>query len=151
MAFSGPEEALLALSRADGAVEVWNLRGRAPILERRALGSPESSVEALSWARGRLFAATTQGLLLELDARGTLSAKRQFAVTAGAAWCMQYNEKRNRLAVGTEEGYVCLVEVTQEGMEYDRVLDKQEGRILCLAWHSSGNVIVTGETTIIFR
>ncbi len=41
---------------------------------------------------------------------------------------------------------MCLVEVTDDGMEYDRVLDKQEGRILCLAWHSSGDHIVTGSS-----
>ncbi len=70
---------------------------QAPFLERQTVGLSESSVEALCWARGRrLFAATTQGLVLELDVDRTLTAKRQFAVTAGAAWCMAYNKKKNR-------------------------------------------------------
>ncbi len=54
-----------------------------------------------------------------------------------------------RLAVGTEEGYVCLVEVTPEGLEYDRVLDKQEGRILCLSWHPSGDHLATGSSDVV--
>jgi U3 small nucleolar RNA-associated protein 4 len=48
------------------------------------------------------------------------------------------------LAVGTEEGFVCLFEVTSEGLDFDKVLDKQEGRILCLDWHTDGKHIVTG-------
>ncbi len=51
-----------------------------------------------------------------------------------------------KLAVGTEEGFVCLFDVTEEGLDFDRVLDKQEGRILCLDWHTEGKHIVTGPT-----
>jgi U3 small nucleolar RNA-associated protein 4 len=51
-----------------------------------------------------------------------------------------------KLAVGTEEGFVCLFDVTEEGLDFDRVLDKQEGRILCLDWHTEGKHIVTGST-----
>ena len=50
-----------------------------------------------------------------------------------------------KLAVGTEEGFVCLFNVTEEGLDFDKVLDKQEGRILCLDWHTNGKHIVTGE------
>ena len=49
-----------------------------------------------------------------------------------------------KLALGTEEGYVCLFTVTDEGLDFDKVLDKQEGRILCLDWHCDGKVLVTG-------
>ena len=76
----------------------------------------------------------------------TLSTKREFAVTSGPGWCIGYNEQINRIAVGTEEGYICLIEVTDEGLIFDKVLDKQEGRILCLHWHQSGKYIATGSS-----
>ena len=49
-----------------------------------------------------------------------------------------------KLALGTEEGYICLFTVSDDGLDFDKVLDKQEGRILCLDWHSEGKHIVTG-------
>jgi U3 small nucleolar RNA-associated protein 4 len=57
--------------------------------------------------------------------------------------------RQNRIAVGTEEGYISLFEVTDDGLLFDRTLDKQEGRVLCLAWHSSGNKIVSGSSDTI--
>ena len=42
-------------------------------------------------------------------------------------------------------GYVSLFRVGGiNGLDFDKVLDKQEGRILCLNWHSDGRHIVTG-------
>ena len=42
-------------------------------------------------------------------------------------------------------GYVSLFRVGGiNGLDFDKVLDKQEGRILCLDWHSDGRHIVTG-------
>ncbi len=137
---------LLAVSRSDNSIEVWNVASTAALLQRWLPGNSESSVESLCWAGDagdRLFSTGLHGLVLEhsLDA---LCTKSQFAVTSGPAWCMEYHAGRNRIAVGTEEGYVCLFEVTDDGLQYDCVLDKQEGRILCLAWHSSGTYLVTG-------
>jgi U3 small nucleolar RNA-associated protein 4 len=139
----GNQQRLLALSRANNDIEVWNMTA-APFLQKWIPGNSESSVEALAWAKGRLFSTGLHGLVLEHDLN-TLGTRKQFAVTSGPAWCMSYHAGQNRVAVGTEEGYVCLFEVTEEGLLYDKVLDKQEGRIMCLAWHSSGNHIVTGE------
>ena len=118
-----------------------------PFLRQWIPGNAESSVEALAWARGRLFSTGLHGLVLEHDLH-SLATRNQFAVTSGPAWCMQYNAARNRLAVGTEEGYVCLFEVTEDGLSHDRVLDKQEGRVMCLAWHKSGDFIVTGKSFV---
>jgi len=158
------EAAALALARSGGAVEIWRscatergmkVRPAAVLAERRVPpAGAEASIEALCWAGWRLFAATTQGLVLELCTQ-TLRARRQHAVTAGAAWCMSYHPGSRRLAVGTEEGYVCLVEVVPEeedeelGLRHDRVLDKQEGRILAIDWNSTGDYIVTGSADTI--
>ena len=64
----------------------------------------------------------------------------------GAAWCMKYNKSRNKLAIGTEEGFVCIFDVTPDGLNFDKILDKQEGRVLSLDWHVDGFHIVTGST-----
>ena len=32
------------------------------------------------------------------------------------------------MQAGTEEGYVCIFEIMEEGLLYSKVLDKQEGK-----------------------
>lgn len=59
---------------------------------------------------------------------------------------MKYNAKRQKLAIGTEEGFVCIFDVVKEGLNFDKILDKQEGRVLSLDWHLDGFHIVTGST-----
>eukprot|EP00731_Ephydatia_muelleri_P031736 Em0023g243a len=54
------------------------------------------------------------------------------------------NSDQSMLAAGCEEGQVRLVEILSDGLCHVRGLDKQEGRILSLAWHPSGEFIVTG-------
>ena len=44
---------------------------------------------------------------------------------------------------------MCLFSLTNEGPEYMKVLDRQEGRILCLAWHVDGLHLATGSTDTI--
>jgi U3 small nucleolar RNA-associated protein 4 len=59
---------------------------------------------------------------------------------------MKYNRSRNKLAIGTEEGFVCIFDVTSDGLSFAKILDKQEGRVLSLDWHHDGFHIVTGST-----
>jgi len=103
----------------------------------------------------RLFSTGLHGLVIEHDLdhvdspAGTgeganQNRQRVWAVTSGPAWCMKFNRRSGRLAVGTEEGYVCLYSVVDDGLDFVKVLDKQEGRIFCLDWHTDGARIVTG-------
>ena len=58
------------------------------------------------------------------------------------------NKERNILSSNSAifiSGYVSLFRVgAANALDFDKVLDKQEGRILCLDWHSDGRHIVTG-------
>ena len=47
------------------------------------------------------------------------------SVTSGPAWCPSLDSTNTKMAVGTEEGFVCLLTITDEGLEYLKVLDKQ--------------------------
>lgn len=156
---------LLAVSRADMSIEIWNFSiPNSPILERSIPGeASEGSIEALAWAKPksensedskqwRLFSAGLHGLVIEhrleskeiKDYLHYYPQRNSWAVTSGAGWCMKFNEASGKLAIGTEEGFVCLFDVIKDGLDFDKVLDKQEGRILCLEWHSEGKHIVTG-------
>jgi len=138
---------LLAVSRSDNSIELWNTKA-APLLSRLIPGNSESSVESLAWAGDRLFSCGLHGLVIEYDLN-QLCVKSHHSVTSGPAWCLSVDSTNTKMAVGTEEGFVCLFTITEEGLEYLKVLDKQEGRILCLSWHSAGEYIATGSTDTI--
>ena len=171
---------LLAVSRADNSIEIWDMRGWPLLVRCIPREATEGSVEALAWASTvhepdnddeevqpskttsskrrkpledrRLFSTGLHGLVIEhdldhLDADCRRQQRqRVWAVTSGPAWCMKFNRATGKLAVGTEEGFVCLYDVVEDGLSYDKVLDKQEGRVLCLDWHAGGDRIVTGST-----
>jgi len=79
----------------------------------------------------------------------TLGIKYEVVVTGGIAWCMDVNHEKTRLAVGTENGYINTFTVHQEKLIYDRVFDKQKGRILCIKWDNTGDMIYTGSINTI--
>ncbi|XP_023334563.1 U3 small nucleolar RNA-associated protein 4 homolog, partial [Eurytemora carolleeae] len=132
----------LALSRSDSSVEVWSV-SYTPYLQKTIHGTPEGSVESLCWVDNRLFSCGLHGFLLEYDLN-KLKVKAEHTVTSGPAWCLKSNMKCRKIAVGTEEGFVCLFSVLSDTLQYDRILDKQEGRILCLSWNPEGTHLVTG-------
>ena len=149
---------LLALAREGGTIEVYNFKNpNAPLLETSIPGHgdrAERSVEALAFVKdGRLFSVGLSGFVFQhyvcqrTPEKMELSVVPEFwPVTSGSAWCMKYNEKRGKIAVGTEEGFVCIFDVVGDGLCFDKILDKQEGRVMSLDWHKDGQFIVTGST-----
>ena len=106
-AFS-PKRNLLALSRDDGTIEVFNfLNANAPVLEKSIPGQGtelDRSIEALSFVKdGRLFSVGLHGFVKQhfvCEKDKTNSSTPEFwPVTSGAAWCMKYNEVRNKLGM----------------------------------------------------
>lgn len=133
----------LAVSRSDASVEIWDVV-KNPYLEKVIPSVPNTSVETLSWCNGRLFAAGLYGYIYEYDLC-TLTLKYQLIVTSGCpVWCIAVNKQKNCLATGNEDGHVILHDLSLDGLDFRKKFDKQEGCILCLAWHKDGHVIVTG-------
>ncbi|XP_055606900.1 U3 small nucleolar RNA-associated protein 4 homolog [Uranotaenia lowii] len=132
----------LALARDDGTIEIWSLAA-APFLEKSIPGGGEVSVEGLAWVKDRLFSVGLSGSLVEWDLKKH-SVKSSVLVTGNAAWCMDVSKNNQLLAVGTEGGYINIYNVQDDSINYEKILDKQEGRIVCLKFDYSGDFIVTG-------
>ncbi|XP_058464191.1 U3 small nucleolar RNA-associated protein 4 homolog [Malaya genurostris] len=132
----------LALSRDDGTIEIWNLTG-APFLEKSIPGHENASVEGLAWVSDRLFSVGLAGSLIEWNLR-QLSIKNTILLTGNAAWCLDVSKDQRRLAVGTEGGYINVYNVESDEIQYEKFLDKQEGRIVCVRFDYSGEFLVTG-------
>uniref|UniRef100_A0A131Z3W4 U3 small nucleolar RNA-associated protein 4 n=1 Tax=Rhipicephalus appendiculatus TaxID=34631 RepID=A0A131Z3W4_RHIAP len=132
----------LAVVRSDFSIEIWSFKFT-PCVEGVILGNPDNSVEAAVWHNGRLFTTGLHGRIVEYDLV-SFEQKYSIAVTSGAAWCLAEDRQKTRLAVGTEDGRVCIYEVTEDGLNFQKMLNKQESRIMCLAWNKDGNIIVSG-------
>ncbi|XP_067936247.1 U3 small nucleolar RNA-associated protein 4 homolog [Watersipora subatra] len=135
----------LALSRSDGSIEIWTVGLSSADLCQQYVIRNESgtSIEALLWHNSILFRAGLDGDLVEYDMQ-TLNSKRCVPCHAGAIWCLSLSADNSYIAAGTEEGCIVIFEYTGEGFQYMKSLQKQEERMLCLDWHISGDVIVTG-------
>uniref|UniRef100_A0A8D8EWI3 Cirhin n=1 Tax=Culex pipiens TaxID=7175 RepID=A0A8D8EWI3_CULPI len=134
----------LALSRDDGTIEIWNLAGAAPFLEKSNPGGEKVSIEGLAWVGDRLFSVGLAGKLIEWDLAHGLSVRNTVLLTGNAAWCLDVSRDERRLAVGTEGGYINVYSVEGEEVAYERILDKQEGRVVCLRFDHSGDFLVSG-------
>ncbi|XP_077300413.1 UTP4 small subunit processome component l(3)72Dn isoform X3 [Arctopsyche grandis] len=128
--------------RNNASIEIWNLRG-VPILSRYIPGTPSGSIEAMCWVKDRLLSTGLSGAVVEWDLK-TLSIKSSLLVTGYAAWCIDVTKSARKIAVGTEQGYINIFSVDNDIIQYEKIFDKQEGRILCCKFDVSGEILVTG-------
>lgn len=106
-------------------------------------------MEALGWAHDRLFSTGLLGELIEYDLQ-TLSPKRKLLLTGSAAWCLDVDRSSKNLAVGTEGGYLNIFDVSNtDEINYVKIFDKQEGKILCCKFDHTGDFVVTGSADTI--
>lgn len=66
------------------------------------------------------------------------------SVTGEAAFCLDTNSLNTNIAVGTEQGYLNIFSINKEDILFEKFLDKQEGRILCLKYDPTDKFIVSG-------
>ncbi|KFB35930.1 AGAP006092-PA-like protein [Anopheles sinensis] len=136
----------LAIARDDGTIEIWNL-SHAPFLEKTITGGDGVSIEGLAWGgSGRLFSVSLAGSLIEWDLSpgDHPRVKQTMLVTGNAAWCVDVSRDWRLLAVGTEGGYINVYRLDNDELTYERILDKQEGRIVCCRFDWTGDFLVTG-------
>lgn len=129
--------------RNDFSIEIWNL-SKLPFLERTIPGNIESSVEAICWVGERLFSVGLSGDgIKEYDLK-TLAIKRKILLTGESGICMDYNEKKGLIAVGTEEGILNIFDVKFDDLQFHRLLDRQDHRITCCKFDDNGDKLVSG-------
>ncbi len=126
--------------REDSSIEIWNLSNN-PFLERTIPGGLECSVESIGWCGKRLF-SVGEGLV-EYNLK-TLEKRRNLLLTGTAAFCLDINKQKTRIAVGTEEGYLNIYDIEDDELQFVKILDKQEGRIICCKFDHTGQFLVTG-------
>uniref|UniRef100_A0A6Q2Z975 UTP4 small subunit processome component n=1 Tax=Esox lucius TaxID=8010 RepID=A0A6Q2Z975_ESOLU len=140
MSFNAHTERL-ALARVDGSVEVFNFADRY-FQEKVIPGKDAHSIEALCWVGGRLFSAGLHGEITEYDLEN-LRPKYSLEAYGGPIWTIISNPQGTHV-IGCEDGTVKLFEVLAEGVQFERNLDRQKGRIISLSWHPSGTRIAAG-------
>ncbi|XP_032891502.1 U3 small nucleolar RNA-associated protein 4 homolog isoform X2 [Amblyraja radiata] len=133
----------LGLARADGSLEFFNFASNF-VQEKVIPGDRKRLIEAISWiGQDRLVSVGLSGEIIEYDLQ-RLCPKYSLDAFGGPLWCMGCNCEETHLAVGCEDGSVKLFEIVPEKLQFERNLDRQKGRVLSLAWHKSGTMIVTG-------
>ncbi|XP_023224125.1 U3 small nucleolar RNA-associated protein 4 homolog isoform X1 [Centruroides sculpturatus] len=137
---------LLAVGRSDSSIEIWDLK-YAPYQEA-IISCSEDTVESLAWYNGRLFSVGLNAEIAEYDLI-KLTSKYSFPVHSSPCHCMAVNTKKAAIAVGTENGYICIFKITSNDLNFEKTLSKQEGRIICIAWHPTEDIIVSGSIDVI--
>ncbi len=55
-----------------------------------------------------------------------LSPKKLIPSIGGAIWSMTKNKSETKVAIGTEDGYVALYEMSPDGLEFEKSFNKQD-------------------------
>jgi U3 small nucleolar RNA-associated protein 4 len=135
---------MLAVSRQNGTVQIWSPRG-ATWFHEKTIPAPEDPLETICWVGNRLFRGTLGGFIDEISFE-TLLPISTTSSYGGAVWSMGINPTGEVMAIGCEDGMIRLFRVLEKGLEYLSVLEKQETKVLSLAWHPYKPIVVVGST-----
>ncbi|XP_061533384.1 U3 small nucleolar RNA-associated protein 4 homolog isoform X1 [Phycodurus eques] len=141
MAFNSRTERL-AVARADGTVEVFNFTDNY-FQEKVIPGRDGAGIEALCWARQRLFSAGLNGEITEYDLEN-LQPKSTVDAYGGPIWTLSSNSKGTLLVVGCEDGTLKIFEILEDRIQFKRNFDRQKSRVISLSWHPSGTLLAAG-------
>lgn len=117
-------------------------------MEKQIPGIQSVSVEALGWVGNRLLSTGLCGDLTEWNLKN-LAVERSLLLTGSSAWCLDVRRDETRVAIGTEEGYINIYDVENNELNFIRIFDKQEGRVICCKFDWYGNYLVTGSLNAI--
>ncbi|XP_065064318.1 U3 small nucleolar RNA-associated protein 4 homolog [Rhopilema esculentum] len=142
-----------AVCREDGTIEIWNSGCGSSKFWSVDFVIPSKigrSIDSATWCNGRFFTSGLEGTVTEWDL-GRLTDKTVVDACGGPVWCLARSPDKTQLAAGCEDGSVRLFDIKNDGLFLETSLDKQEFRVLSLAWSHCGNVIVTGSTDSTIR
>lgn len=148
---------VVAVGRESNDIELYSTNDWT--LLRRIPGSEDAALTCVTWAAAssgsqdsRLFSAGLDGQIIEYDL-STLRPKTVSDAFGGAVWSLAREpapapSSPERYALGCDDGAIRIftVESGVDGMQYSKSLPRVEGRILSLAWHPSGSVLVAGDS-----
>lgn len=138
----------LAVARLDGSVEIFSFSSNC-FQEKVIPGNEERSTESICWVNhNRLFTVGLNGEVVEYDLE-RLCPKYSTNAFGGPLWCVAPNSTGTHLAIGCEDGTVKVFQVIPEGIQFEKNLDRQKDRIICLSWHRSGTQIAAGSVDVI--
>ncbi|KAJ3206882.1 U3 small nucleolar RNA-associated protein [Dinochytrium kinnereticum] len=102
--------------------------------------------------RSRLLTAGLDGCITEWDLT-TLMPIAKVESGGGAIWCLAASPRHDEVAIGCEDGTVRVfsVEGTPGTIEYKATFDRQDGRILSVAYHPTQPILSTGSTDSCIR
>lgn len=130
-------------------IEIWQFDTTYRLFKSQVIYEDEDEpclIEVLEWSNdGRLFACGLDGRLHQVDfLKSDLS--KSYPIVSGPAWCMKFNKSKELLAIGTEEGHVCVFKLDSNEIRYEKNLNKDVCRVLSLAWYEREEtpLIVTG-------
>lgn len=101
-------------------------------------------MEQICWAGERLFSVSLSGNgLIEYDIN-TLKIKKNLLLTGDKGICIDFHQKTQRLAIGTEEGFINIFDIRDDDAQFVKVLDRQDHRVVCCMFNDLGDCIVSG-------
>ena len=152
MALEDSDRERLAVCRQDGSIQVWSTtpRGYAWSVDFVIPSRAKRSIDSVTWCNSRLFTAGLEGQLIEWDLEN-LAEKITADACGGPVWCIAGSNDKKFIATGCEDGSVRLFDIQYGGLEPGRTLNKQEFRVLSLAWSKCDSIIVTGSTDSTIR
>ncbi|SCW01194.1 LAFE_0D07162g1_1 [Lachancea fermentati] len=141
-----PSDLRLAVGRSNGNVEIWNPRN-SWFQELIIQGGKDRTIEGLVWSTIpgeplRLFSIGGSTVVTEWDLQSGLPLKN-YDCNSGVIWSLSINASQTKLAVGCDNGSVVLIDISggRGVMEHDVILQRQESRVLTLAWNADNFVI----------
>lgn len=154
---ASPSGSQLAVTRENGAIEVWEVKNQkwhqSVLVPGKEEPGMSGTVLALVWAgKDRLFGSDMDGSVFEIDLVRQARV-RETSSFGGAVWCMSASEEEDKtvIAMGCEDGRVRIFEVLPgqgSGLNYVRAFRSvATGRILTIKYHPAEDqrhIVYTG-------
>lgn len=130
----------LAVGRSNGDIEIWNPKHNWTH-ELTLYGSKDRSVEGLCWSvteadpTPRLFSVGGSTHITEWDLKTGLP-KTNYDCNVGVIWSVAINKAGTKLAVGSNDGAVCVIDISGGfgSLEHHMICQRQDLKVLSIKW-----------------